>query len=99
MGEVIVGHLTGAEMEAEGDIVTNRSIVSVVQSPTQQNITISVGVRSFASPLTLFFDWAGSFQQRESSRASPQCSPLPETCATGTKMKQAPKEAPPPPAK
>lgn len=36
--------------------VTSRYVSSVVQSPSQQNITFSVGVHSFASPITLFFD-------------------------------------------
>jgi hypothetical protein len=35
--------------------VTSRYISSVVQSPSRQNITITVGVRSFASPLTMVF--------------------------------------------
>lgn len=35
--------------------VTSRYITSVVQSPSRQNITISVGIRSFASPFTVVF--------------------------------------------
>jgi hypothetical protein len=36
--------------------VTSRYITSTVQSPTRQNITISVGIRSYATALTLTFD-------------------------------------------
>jgi hypothetical protein len=35
--------------------VTSRYISSVVQSPSRQNITITVDVRSFASPFTMVF--------------------------------------------